>query len=246
MRSIAKNTPAFRFAFACTCYPHSGYPKINCFFCLWLGSEPLFGCVWKQVARTFWRGCAGLLSRVWLHMSISLSRFGQKKVLVIQPLRSHLMISGTNWWTKSCTTGAWFRSSKLSRCQQLWSFCCNWQVSGDIKFLETALKLAYIDLSGTEVQGALRTWQMLSTISSCLILARHEILVTAIWTFVPTWVSWNYFCLFGLIRTDRSQRNKELPVPSCAVLLKLTMQKGANGPIAIQKKHVEVGEDIML
>ena len=131
----------------------------------------------------------------------------KKKVHVPQPLRSHLMIFGTNWWTKSCATGAGVCSSNVSRYQQ--RFCCNWQVSGDIKILETALELAYIDLSGTKVQGP----QMLATNFSCLIFAANELLVTAIWMFV-------LYCL-GILKllvhlashAHRSQRNKQHPVP---------------------------------
>ena len=100
-------------------------------------------------------------------------------------------------------------------CSHFVAFCCNWQVSGDIKSLETALELAYIDLSGTKVQGP----QMLATNFSCLIFAANELLVTAIWMFV-------LYCL-GILKllfhlasnAHRSQRNKQHPVP---FFLKLT------------------------
>ena len=137
----------------------------------------------------------------------------KKKVHVPQPLRSHPMIFGTNWWTKSCATGAGVCSSNVSRYQQ--RFCCNWQVSGDIKILETALELAYIDLSGTRVQGR----QMLATNFSCLIFAANELLVTAIWMLCCTvWGSWNYLSTWPHTRTARKETSSIL----CRFFLKLT------------------------
>ena len=88
--------------------------------------------------------------------------------------------------------------------------CFVWgQVSGDIKVLETALQLAYIDLSGTEVQGP----QMLSTNFSCVIFVANELLVTAILMFVLYRLGILKLLVHLVSHAHRSQRNKQHRVP---------------------------------